>query len=49
VVTDPKRIVAAAVDQLDEGAHLVDARQPWPIGRFGASVDRLQADAKALV
>jgi sugar lactone lactonase YvrE len=34
VITDPKRIVPAPVDQLDHGAHLVDARQPWPIGRF---------------
>jgi hypothetical protein len=49
VVPDPKRIVAAAVDQLDQRAHLVDCRQPRAVGRFGAPMDGLHADAQTVV
>jgi hypothetical protein len=44
MVGDPDRIIAAAVDLADQRVHLVDHRQPWPDGRLGAAVDRLEAD-----
>jgi hypothetical protein len=49
MVADPQRIVAAAVDQLDQRAHLVDRRLPGADRRFGAAVEGLNADPQAIV
>ena len=49
VVARPERIVAAAVDQLDEGHEVVDPRLPRAGRGFRPAVDRLDAEIDELV
>ena len=44
VVAAPERVVAGAIDQLDQLAQLADARQPGPGRGLGAAMDGDEAD-----
>src|SRR5262245_38256644 len=49
VVAAPKRVVAGGVDQFDQGAQLVDTRQPGPGRWFVTTVNGDKANAQLVV